>query len=68
MVEELAAVWDVVEAAPEVRALIIASPNPALFCAGADIRAFTEWEPSAGEEHAATRATRCCAAGSARRR
>jgi enoyl-CoA hydratase/carnithine racemase len=51
VVEELAAVWDVVEAAPEVRALIIASPNPALFCAGADIRAFTEWEPSAGEEH-----------------
>ena len=45
-----AAVWDVVEAAPEVRALIIASPNPALFCAGADIRAFTEWEPAAGED------------------
>jgi enoyl-CoA hydratase/3-hydroxyacyl-CoA dehydrogenase len=34
-------VWDTVSGAGKVRALIFASANPMLFCAGADIKAFT---------------------------
>ena len=49
VVEELAGVWAAVDAAPEIRVMIIASPNPALFCAGADIRAFTEMDASSIE-------------------
>jgi enoyl-CoA hydratase/carnithine racemase len=33
------------------RAMILASANPALFCAGADIKAFTQWDQSSGREH-----------------
>ena len=35
-----------------VRAMILASPNPALFCAGADIKAFTKMDEASGREHA----------------
>src|SRR5262249_42081421 len=35
------------------RAMILASPNPTLFCAGADIKAFTEWDATSGAEHLA---------------
>ncbi|HTN23649.1 MAG TPA: enoyl-CoA hydratase-related protein, partial [Solirubrobacteraceae bacterium] len=31
-----------------IRALVIASANPMLFCAGADIKAFTKMDPEAG--------------------
>jgi enoyl-CoA hydratase / 3-hydroxyacyl-CoA dehydrogenase len=41
--------WDEVQ--DRARAVIIASPNPALFCAGADIKAFTKWDPDSGREH-----------------
>jgi enoyl-CoA hydratase/3-hydroxyacyl-CoA dehydrogenase len=50
VVGELAAVWDALESGGEVRAAILASPNPALFCAGADIKAFTKMDASAGRE------------------
>jgi len=40
-VNTLRALWDGIVAAGEVRVLVLASANPALFCAGADIRAFT---------------------------
>jgi len=33
-----------------VKAMILASPNPALFCAGADIKAFTQLDESGGRE------------------
>jgi enoyl-CoA hydratase/carnithine racemase len=33
------------------RALVLASPNPTLFCAGADIKAFTKWDETSGREH-----------------
>jgi enoyl-CoA hydratase/3-hydroxyacyl-CoA dehydrogenase len=42
--------WDAIEASPEVKAMIIASPNPALFCAGADIKAFTKMDEAGGRE------------------
>jgi enoyl-CoA hydratase / 3-hydroxyacyl-CoA dehydrogenase len=48
VIEELARIWTHVEAAPEIRALIVASANPMLFCAGADIKAFTQMGADGG--------------------
>jgi enoyl-CoA hydratase/carnithine racemase len=50
VVEALDAAWRAIEATGEVRAMILASPNPALFCAGADIKAFTKLDASGGRE------------------
>jgi enoyl-CoA hydratase/carnithine racemase len=36
------------------RAMVLASPNPALFCAGADIKAFTTWDAASGRAHLET--------------
>src|SRR4051794_18773261 len=33
------------------RAMVLASANPALFCAGADIKAFTQWDATSGRAH-----------------
>jgi enoyl-CoA hydratase/carnithine racemase len=35
------------------RAMVLASPNPTLFCAGADIKAFTKWDIESGREELA---------------
>jgi enoyl-CoA hydratase/3-hydroxyacyl-CoA dehydrogenase len=43
-------VWDHVSGAGAVRALIVASANPQLFCAGADIKAFTRLDATSGQE------------------
>ena len=48
VIEALEAAWNEVEG--KARAVIIASPNPALFCAGADIKAFSKVDPAAGNE------------------
>jgi enoyl-CoA hydratase / 3-hydroxyacyl-CoA dehydrogenase len=50
VIEDLGKVWSHVKSAsgPPVRALVIASSNPFLFCAGADIKAFTTMDESAG--------------------
>jgi enoyl-CoA hydratase/carnithine racemase len=50
VVEALDAAWTAIESAGEVRAIILTSPNPALFCAGADIKAFTQMDAAAGKE------------------
>ena len=50
VVKALAKVWKAVEDAREVRALVFASANPMLFCAGADIKAFTQMDADAGRE------------------
>jgi enoyl-CoA hydratase/3-hydroxyacyl-CoA dehydrogenase len=42
-------VWDEIQ--DRARALVIASPNPTLFCAGADIKAFTTWDAESGRAH-----------------
>ncbi|MEA2135930.1 MAG: hypothetical protein QOC68_3839, partial [Solirubrobacteraceae bacterium] len=42
--------WAAIEASPDVKAMILASPNPALFCAGADIKAFTKMDEASGRE------------------
>ncbi|HEV2998966.1 MAG TPA: enoyl-CoA hydratase-related protein, partial [Solirubrobacteraceae bacterium] len=49
VVEDLGKVWRAVEEAG-VRALVIASSNPFLYCAGADIKAFTTMDEAAGED------------------
>jgi enoyl-CoA hydratase/3-hydroxyacyl-CoA dehydrogenase len=48
VIEELARVWEHVEADDGIRALIIASANPMLWCAGADIKAFTTMDEASG--------------------
>jgi enoyl-CoA hydratase/carnithine racemase len=40
--------WEEIEQSGSVRAMVLASPNPALFCAGADIKAFTKMDAEAG--------------------
>jgi enoyl-CoA hydratase/carnithine racemase len=48
VVEGLERAWGDVEGS--ARAMIVASPNPALFCAGADIKAFTKMDEASGRE------------------
>jgi enoyl-CoA hydratase/3-hydroxyacyl-CoA dehydrogenase len=49
VVEDLGKVWSAVkDSADGPRALVIASANPFLFCAGADIKSFTTMDESAG--------------------
>jgi enoyl-CoA hydratase/3-hydroxyacyl-CoA dehydrogenase len=48
VVHALQEAWDVISSVGTVRALIIASANPMLFCAGADIKSFTAMDAAAG--------------------
>jgi enoyl-CoA hydratase / 3-hydroxyacyl-CoA dehydrogenase len=48
-VQALQKLWDAVTSAGNVRALVFASANPMLFCAGADIKAFTTMDEAAGK-------------------
>jgi enoyl-CoA hydratase / 3-hydroxyacyl-CoA dehydrogenase len=48
MVTSLRKLWDAVVGDGHVRALVIASANPNLFCAGADIKAFTKLDEAGG--------------------
>jgi enoyl-CoA hydratase/3-hydroxyacyl-CoA dehydrogenase len=48
VIEALETLWAEVEGS--ARAMIVASPNPALFCAGADIRAFTKMDEASGRD------------------
>jgi len=49
VIEGLERAWQGIEAA-DVRSMVLASPNPALFCAGADIKAFTQMDAAAGKD------------------
>ena len=49
VIEALQGAWDAIQSGT-VRAMIVASPNPALFCAGADIKAFTQLDETSGRE------------------
>ena len=49
VVQALQKVWDAVTDSP-VRALVFASASPMLFCAGADIKAFTKMDAAGGKE------------------
>jgi enoyl-CoA hydratase/3-hydroxyacyl-CoA dehydrogenase len=48
VVAALEKAWGEIEG--KVKAMIVASPNPALFCAGADIKAFTQMDEAAGKD------------------
>ena len=50
VVGTLRKLWDAVSGSGTVRSLVIASANPMLFCAGADIKAFTTMDEAAGNE------------------
>ena len=47
VIDALRAAWEAIQGAG-VRAMVVASPNPALFCAGADIKAFTQLDETGG--------------------
>jgi enoyl-CoA hydratase/3-hydroxyacyl-CoA dehydrogenase len=49
VIRDLGKVWDHVKAS-DVRALVIASSNPLLYSAGADIKAFTKMDAEGGKE------------------
>jgi enoyl-CoA hydratase/3-hydroxyacyl-CoA dehydrogenase len=49
VVDGLVKAWDRLEGSG-VRAAVLTSPNPALFCAGADIKAFTKMDVAAGKQ------------------
>jgi enoyl-CoA hydratase/3-hydroxyacyl-CoA dehydrogenase len=50
VVQAIQKAWDEVKGSSEVRALVFASANPMLFCAGADIKAFTQMDAAGGRE------------------
>jgi enoyl-CoA hydratase/3-hydroxyacyl-CoA dehydrogenase len=50
LVRELSRLWEHVDGAAEVRALVIASANPMLYSAGADIKEFTKMDEAGGRE------------------
>ncbi|MEO8093091.1 MAG: enoyl-CoA hydratase-related protein [bacterium] len=50
VIEDLATVWKRVNEGPEVGAMVIASANPVVFSAGADIKAFTQMDTEGGAE------------------
>ena len=50
VIAALGKAWEAIEADPAIKAMILASPNPALFCAGADIKAFTKMDEASGRE------------------
>jgi enoyl-CoA hydratase / 3-hydroxyacyl-CoA dehydrogenase len=53
VIADLKAVWERIKGSG-VRALVIASANPLVFCAGADIKAFTQMDEDGGRELALT--------------
>ncbi len=62
VIEALEAAWEKVDGS--AKAVIIASPNPALFCAGADIKAFAKMDQTSGGDlidrgHALLRSFEC---------
>ncbi len=50
VIVELQKAWDTIEANPEIRVMILASPNPMLFCAGADVKEFMKMDAKRGSE------------------
>ncbi|HEY4277540.1 MAG TPA: 3-hydroxyacyl-CoA dehydrogenase NAD-binding domain-containing protein [Conexibacter sp.] len=48
VIAALRGVWEHVDAATELRVFVLASANPMLFCAGADLKAFAKMDEAAG--------------------
>jgi len=49
VIQDLRSVWEAIRSAG-ARALVIASANPMLFCAGADVKSFTTMDEAAGSQ------------------
>lgn len=49
VVDALRRAWD--DLRDRARVMVLTSANPALFCAGADIKAFTTWDAESGRAH-----------------
>ena len=50
VVKDLGIVWEKVKSSGEIGAMVIASANPLVFSAGADIKAFTQMDEAGGED------------------
>jgi len=50
VIKDLAAVWEKVTGSGDYGAMVIASSNPVVFSAGADIKAFTQMDEAGGKE------------------
>ena len=50
LIKDLETVWERVKTSDEIRALVIASSNPVVFSAGADIKAFASMDEARGRE------------------
>jgi enoyl-CoA hydratase/3-hydroxyacyl-CoA dehydrogenase len=50
LLADLKKIWEHVDGTDEVRALVIASGNPMLYCAGADIKSFTKMDEAGGRQ------------------
>ncbi len=50
VIKDLGALWEKVNAAGQIRALVVASSNPVVFSAGADVKAFTSMDEAGGRE------------------
>jgi enoyl-CoA hydratase/3-hydroxyacyl-CoA dehydrogenase len=50
VIKDLGVIWERVKAGGEVKALVVASSNPVVFSAGADIKSFTQMDEAGGRE------------------
>ena len=50
VIRALQKIWEQVDGDESIHALVVASSNPMLFCAGADIKAFTQMDEAGGRE------------------
>src|SRR5205085_2393686 len=50
MVRAVASVWEAVVQSADIRAVVFASANPMVFCAGADLKSFTKMDAAGGRE------------------
>ncbi len=64
VIRDLTALWDEIESRDGIRAVVFASSNFAVFCAGADIKEFTKMtDPAAGQGAARRRPRRAASHG-----